>query len=220
MNASLPLQRYSRTAKTLRYLFVGTGRCGTQYTSRVLNSVDIKTGHESVFTVNNDKTFNGPYEAEVSWLAVPYLNVVKDNLQVIHLIRNPLEVAQSFWNIRFFELPPKKHPLVEFAYTHLPELKNLSTTLEKSVYWAVNWNMQIHRSLGAFESIERVKVEEGPERILESINRPHLKSKFDDKTANKYLSPNNKVMTMKKIKDINKSLYFELGQIMEMYDYK
>ena len=101
----------------LKYIVTGTGRCGTLYMANFLTSIDIACGHESVFMTEGSekakKIINGeipPENSEISaniilkknqeqiadssYMAAPFLR--KFNAKVIHIIRNPFEVVNSY----------------------------------------------------------------------------------------------------------------------------
>jgi len=83
------------------FLFVGTCRGGTAYVTEVLKSLGLRAGHEDVFTrrgvVNWDE-----YDADVSWLAVPYLE--RDwGIEIIRVVRNPMDVINSILRLRMHE---------------------------------------------------------------------------------------------------------------------
>lgn len=103
----------------IKCIVVGTGRCGTVYYARLLNSLGISCGHESFFTnlgleealdrianrreikhsnVSMDK-WQMPdgdlLEADSSYMAVPYIRFFPE-AKIIHLVRNPRDVINSF----------------------------------------------------------------------------------------------------------------------------
>lgn len=57
----------------LQYLIVGTGRCGTVYMSRLLTSLNIMCGHESVFNYRGlsyaKSVLSGIQPCELSWVS-------------------------------------------------------------------------------------------------------------------------------------------------------
>jgi hypothetical protein len=110
----------------LKYLIVGTGRCGTVHMSRLLTSLDIMCGHESVFNYRginyarlvlqgiepcklsliskiNMKQYDNWFDsntikADSSLYSAPFLNekILKDT-KILHLVRNPIKVVSSFF---------------------------------------------------------------------------------------------------------------------------
>jgi hypothetical protein len=110
----------------LKYLIVGTGRCGTVHMSRLLTSLDIMCGHESVFNYRginyarlvlqgiepcklsliskiNMKQYDNWFDsntikADSSLYGVPFLDEkILKNTKILHLVRNPIKVVSSFF---------------------------------------------------------------------------------------------------------------------------
>lgn len=181
----------------LKYLVVGTGRCGTVFTARLLTSLGISCGHESIFTnggykhafdilkgnkspqlsiisqfnVLNDQRIQkwidiSDIKAESSYLAVPFLNypAVK-NVSLIHIVRNPLYVVDSFVrDFRYFETSDIKKlcPWQKFIYYHLPELHQISNQLERACYYYVKWNQMIEASFHLNRQSMFARIEDMP----------------------------------------------------------
>jgi len=83
----------------VKFLIVGTGRCGTGYISRVLTRVGVKCGHENVFSIHGIKP-NKDYIGDASWLAVPFLpNFDPESVFVVHQIRHPFKTIGSLVSI-------------------------------------------------------------------------------------------------------------------------
>lgn len=129
----------------LKAIVTGVGRSGTTYLARLLTSMNLKCGHESIFNYSEDEiikerllnpekrvistvsTQNRPVwidpkqiEAESSYLSAPYLNWPElDNVKIIHIYRNPIKVARSFiMDFRYFEKnePNKENPFNELGF--------------------------------------------------------------------------------------------------------
>lgn len=107
----------------LKYLVTGTGRSGTVYMARLLSSIGIPCGHESIFTnqglaeaLNRLEGWSkadlsecakekcpdwkidvNEIKAESSYMAAPYLeHPCLSKAKIIHVVRNPVEVINSF----------------------------------------------------------------------------------------------------------------------------
>lgn len=128
--------------------------------------------------------------AESSYMAVPHLGheSLKDT-QVIHVVRNPIKVVNSFVNyMRYFHspslcLPP--NPFYEaFIYRHLPELAIYEAPYERAALYYVRWNEMIE----AVATAGRFRVEEGPEPLQEFLGAK-TGSLFDDRKVNTYEVP-------------------------------
>lgn len=76
----------------LRFVVVGTGRSATEYISRVFNGLELRCGHESVFT-RHGLVKNRGYVGDSSWRASPHLGEFHG--VVLHQIRHPLSVFNS-----------------------------------------------------------------------------------------------------------------------------
>lgn len=88
-----------RATSNLQFIVVGTGRCGTGFTSHLLTRSGISCGHESVFSAQGLRR-EKHLIADASWLAIPYLSQL--DLPVVHQVREPMAVISSFVNIGFF----------------------------------------------------------------------------------------------------------------------
>lgn len=80
----------------LRVVVSAVSHSGTGYLASLLNAAGLSCGHEAVFTPN--KVHDVRVSAEVSWLALPYLEEQPDKYHVMHQIRNPLHVVRSLCN--------------------------------------------------------------------------------------------------------------------------
>jgi hypothetical protein len=213
--------------KELKYIIVGTGRCGTVYVARLLTSMGIPCGHESIFNyqdievalerLNGTKPltlsgcsqlkFEGNYNrdvgsylhdlnsivAESSYMAVPHLNhSCLSNTQVIHVVRHPIKVVNSFLNyLEYFHEPsicPAPNPIYEsFIYKHAPVLKKYPAPFERAAMYYVLWNEMIEsRTL-----LGRIKAEDGPRSLLDLLNINQVPS-FDDRRINSFEKPGNR----------------------------
>jgi hypothetical protein len=83
----------------LRFVVVGTGRCGTTYVSQLLQRSGIPIDHEVVFTQTGPQD-PGNLEGDASWMAVPFLGDFPGS--VLHLVREPLAVIDSLLDLGLF----------------------------------------------------------------------------------------------------------------------
>jgi hypothetical protein len=169
----------------LRYLITGTGRCGTVYLAKVLTSVGIPCGHESIFdwqgwemaqqklagklppsisecSLTEWNLANGQRElcerwvpdtlvAESSYMAAPFLTQepVRD-VPLIHLVRHPVRVVNSFCNfIDYFESPQPNNHYERFIYDHLPELMQPLPPYDRACLFYCLWNEMIEIAYGS-----------------------------------------------------------------------
>ena len=190
---------------TLRYLVVGTGRCGTVSVSRLLTQAGLPCGHESIFDSEGlykaverlrGNSFNQSYtskrdgwnieadmvEADASYMAVPFLNSsILNRTTIVHLVRNPLHVISSFvYGVKHFQDNDVVKEWDNFIEVHLPSIKNFSTPIEKAVHFYVEWNKMIKADI-------LHRIEDDPKELLEKMSLPsdnlheHKANSFDRK---------------------------------------
>jgi hypothetical protein len=133
------------TKNELKIVATGTGRCGTTYVAKLLTSLGINCGHESVFDYSNDEIIKKrivdknyrtlskvsqidndnwinpkTITADSSYMAAPYLDWPElKKVKVIHVIRNPLNVIRSFvLDFKYFNknMPDKKNIFNELGF--------------------------------------------------------------------------------------------------------
>ena len=211
LNALLS-KHHRRTEHIMKYLIVGTGRCGTVYMARLLTSVGIMCGHESLFNYNGPQPLDAPTsyasthvivenhkpeeewfdasqrQAESSWLAAPYLqHSMLDCTTVIHLVREPGKVISSLIcnDHKFFDFLANDYvtPYRQFILKHLPEIQELNTEVDRAAYLYVQWNKMIER-LRPDAVLERI--EDQPEKMLEMLGINKTQHTYANKTANRW----------------------------------
>ena len=155
----------------LNYLVTGTGRCGTLYMAKLLSSIGIPCGHESVFTfngyehakqvLNNDLPIKNSFisllngtewfdpedmQAESSYMAAPFLKTdLLKNTKIIHLVRHPFLVINSFVNaINYFKSEVPSNVWETFIYSQCPELKEPMAQYDRAALYYVLWNKKIN----------------------------------------------------------------------------
>lgn len=172
----------------LRYLVTGTGRCGTVFLARLLTSLGVPCGHETIFDwrgievahkrLAGDERLQLSYcstvrwndgiwtplpswlpdinqiAAESSYMAAPYLqDECLAETTVVHVVRNPLRVVNSFCNhIDYFQSGNANNSYEQFIYTHWPELRAEMPPYDRACLFYVRWNQMIKASL--FHRIE------------------------------------------------------------------
>jgi hypothetical protein len=87
--------------------------------------------------------------AESSYMAAPYLDHPSlDGVKVIHLVRNPLLVLSSwFLDIHFFD--PNVMTIDhfrKFILSHIPQIEEEKTEIEKAARYLIEWTKIIERS--------------------------------------------------------------------------
>lgn len=200
----------------LKYLVVGTGRCGSVGIARTLTSVGIPCGHESIFDwgglevalkrLNHEEPIvlseisqencNAPnwidpttIIAESSYMAAPFLEYFQET-DIIHIVRNPVDVVNSFCNYHnYFKNPDcQKEQWEGFIYSHLPELKDESlTNYDRGCLYYVKWNQMIENKLKD-RSYCFYRVEDDIAKLLEFLGVKQ-NTFFQDKTMNTLKRP-------------------------------
>lgn len=98
---------------------------------------DIKTNKKITKWLHTDKI-----EAESSYMSAPFLQEdFLSNTKIIHLVRNPLKVISSFvLDIKFFSDLNSEDHYLKFVKSHLPELHDIKTEIERACFYYVKWN--------------------------------------------------------------------------------
>jgi hypothetical protein len=222
----------------LDWIVTGTGRCGTVYAAKLLTSAGIPCGHEAFFKscgivdkpnlsycsqheMLDDGTWKpldqwvdiDAIRADSSYMAAPYLGL--DWLQetkVIHLVRNPIQVVDSFCNCLrgqegyFTSLEPNNE-YEEFIYNNIGELKKPMPQYDRGALFYVLWNKMIERR----SDVKLVRVEKCPSRLFDVLGtRPEVH--FQDKKANAFPHPRRR-FTPDDIESREiKSIFMEMGK--------
>lgn len=177
--------------------------------ARLLTSLGIMCGHESIFNCNGPQPLSAPTsygsthekhqpveewfdpaarQAEASWLAVPYMHheMVK-NSTVIHLVREPMKVISSLIcnDLQFFNFALEDYitPYRKFIMKHLPEVQEMRGPADRAAYFYIRWNEWITRSR---PDAVLQRIEDQPEKVMEllSISRPE--NLYNNKAANRW----------------------------------
>lgn len=81
------------------FIITGCGRSGTNYIATRLRENGINCGHESVFQVSGPTINNGGYDGDSSWFAALFLGDSFVEAPVLHVVRSPRKVIESFHKI-------------------------------------------------------------------------------------------------------------------------
>jgi len=145
----------SRFQTPLKFLIVGSGRCGTAMFKHMLDNAGYPCGHEAIFCSDIEKKNqinylnNRTLRAESSWAAGAFLESdwLDEKIKIVHLIRNPLSVIKSFWEIDFFSKQRAQKPLNKLVYARSTISEESQDRLISSIDHYFQWNQMIHRSL-------------------------------------------------------------------------
>jgi len=157
----------------LKFIVTGTGRSGTVYMARILTSLGVQCGHESVFNQGKEREVVGRVYgfvdltiskvadnqgwlelenivADSSYMAVPYLrHEIVESIPVIHVVREPLAVISSFVkDLHYFQLLEdnkfnKDGNWEEWMWSQVPELNMYESPIERACCFWTIWNTKI-----------------------------------------------------------------------------
>lgn len=227
----------SFTQTKLKIIITGTGRCGTLYISKLLSFCNIFCGHESIFDYSSwnvvlqriygmknielskiAKEKYGNYLKEElivgdsSYMAMPYLDMnIFNNCVFIHLIRNPINVINSFCHQMnyFYDTPYSRldyfnEKYLNFIYKNVPDIKKYKNPYEKAAYFYLYWNEQIEKKLKnklhLKVKIEEIGIKKDFEKFL-NFEIPNDFSMIDKKEKEKEKKFKLKDIRNKKLKD-------------------
>ena len=171
------------------FVFVSTGRAGSNFISRFLTEVGIPTSHEGFFHPEGIKK-RLHYQGDASWLAVPFIEdaILSTNIKIIHHVRHPLEVIRSLKGINFFN-GIKDTKIIRFAS------RNFQITGDEiidCVRWWNEWNLRCEKISDLTFKIEDFE-----------INFPEICSRIN-KTSKKKWKNTLEVLSSKKINSRNR----------------
>lgn len=152
----------------MKVLVVGTGRSGTGWCSRLLQSAGLNVGHEGVF---------GPEQAagatpidwygldgDASWLAVPLLPVA--DTRAVLVVRHPLDVVASLVHIDFLHRPLHS-PYRDVAAAHVDLT---GPPLDALLRFWICWNAQAASHVDTTFTLDALVA--GPTRLPDWANAP------------------------------------------------
>lgn len=154
-----------------RLLIAGCPRSGTHFYDAVLNRLGIPCQHEVVYgleTLAPDNELSPhmirkrnrghygwkPGVSESSWLSVPHLNEVPEDVAVIHVVRHPAEQIRSAFNPMFSN---RKWWWGHYYMTLSGVTRNQKRLVECAAGCWVEWNRMIEKSRRA---VMRVRLED------------------------------------------------------------
>jgi hypothetical protein len=150
----------------LRFIVVGTGRCGTAYIAQVLNHVGIFCGHEWVYTPSPAELpfeIMGDSSAQAAPVAARFPGLV------LHQTRHPLKVIGSFLKFGLFDDYRRCGVGGDFIARHF---QFTGEAVVDAMRYYVEWNLLCERA----HDYQRYRVEDMNSRLLcqlgESIGVP------------------------------------------------
>ena len=227
----------SFTQTKIKIIITGTGRCGTLYISKLLSFCNIFCGHETIFDhsswnkilqriygneeLNLSKIAKKNYGdylkdniivGDSSYMAMPYLDMnIFNDCFFVHIIRNPIDVINSFChNMHYFYDDPYSSldefniKYINFIYKHVPYIKKYKNPYEKAACFYLYWNDQIEKKLKNKNKI-KIKIEEvGIKKDLENFLNFEIPKEFlmlDNNITKNINKFNIKYIKDKKIKE-------------------
>ena len=119
----------------IKFVVVGTGRCGTAYTAQVLTRMGIPCGHEWVYSAHPRRYPDVEIVGDSSAQAVPFLPEFTG--QVLHQVRDPLRVIGSFLGFGLFRDPRGQGVDGQFMMRHF---RFTGDELGDAMRYYVDWN--------------------------------------------------------------------------------
>jgi hypothetical protein len=120
------------------FLVTGCGRSGTAWASHFFTKMGRPCGHEQQFA----PWANGPLRRpESSWLAIPYLPDIPDDIPIVRMMRNPHDVVRSVIARGF--LRERQGAYEEFVATHRPAITEGPDHLTRAILWVGLWDMHL-----------------------------------------------------------------------------
>jgi hypothetical protein len=86
----------------LQAVITGCGRSGTGYMASLLTENGHACGHEDIYTAFGVRRETGMLVADSSWFAVPHVSSMPKDTKIIHIVRNPRLVFNSFSRLGMF----------------------------------------------------------------------------------------------------------------------
>lgn len=185
---------------------------------RLAGEEPIQCSHASTVRFENGTWFPmpdwvdpGEVVAESSYMAAPFLGEdLLRGVPVIHVVRNPVRVINSFCNyIGYFQRSAPSNSYEQFIYRHLPEVGKLQTAYDRAAAFYVGWNRMIER-----HSVHTFRIEDAPQAVLSFLGRTG--ECYDDRSINSYQKPGAR-FSLDQLED--DSLSKELVEMGERYGY-
>lgn len=158
------------------FLFVGTCRGGTAYVCEVLKSLGLNAGHERVFNRRGEKWIRKVwerYDADVSWLAVPYLDLA-EGLEIVRVVRHPMDTINSILRLNL----PAQAGFWNYVDSVTEHWSMWESPEDRVAQFYLDWHEMISEK--AWWS---VNVEDGPEPIAYAVGK-WSDDLFDDRACN------------------------------------
>jgi len=160
--------------------------------ARVMNSVDILCTHEKIFRpesienpdeqiTRHDEWTRKGYQAECSWLAVPYLGSEwLRQIIVVHVVRHPRNVIRSLLRTQLLTNTGRYRKWQKVVRQTIPELFDLKTGPARAAYFWIEWNRRIVPHADATH-----RIEDDAKSLLEKLDIAYKeRAIYNDRTCN------------------------------------
>lgn len=152
-----------------RLLITGTGRSGTFYVHRLLQNLGLDATHEILYGPGGPSTWPADRDAESSWLAVPYLDDVPDDVLIVHQVRDPIEVGRSFLGRPFFRSGDPATPYNTFVLRHSPHVFELRDARIRFIRHYLDWNAKAEAKAERRHRLEDLRSAAEVRQLLDAI---------------------------------------------------
>lgn len=147
--------------------------------------------------------------AESSYMVAPFLgeDCIK-NAKVIHVVRDPIKVVNSYCNyIEFYKNSIAENSYEDFVYSHIPELKQDMPQYDRAVLFWIRWNQMIERKTPHYFH----RIEEDVSGVMSFLGVDGLP--FNDKTINTFKKPVKDIFSIEKINSkLLRNEFIEMGR--------
>ena len=147
--------------------------------------------------------------AESSYMAAPYLKCeILKSTKIIHTVRNPIKVVNSYCNyIDFFKSSEANNSYEQFVYNNIPELKTEMPQHDRGALFWVRWNQMIENSQPHYFH----RIEDGVEGVMKFLNVEG--EHFNDTSVNTLKKPISEKFSILKIQSkIIKEEFVAMGR--------
>lgn len=190
---------------------------------RLLGKKPIQTSIASIYNHITKEVTEGWFDpttiiAESSYMAVPYLNEpILEDVKIIHLVRSPLKVLSSWvLDLHFFDNESRKglKNYRQFIYSHIPQIKEEPTEIEKACRYLIEWTKLIEKSR---KDKIIVKIENWPyKNMMDFLDISYPKNPFENKKINSWKTRTKNI----KLNDIpHGKTKNEFKNLIEKYNY-
>ena len=132
-----------------KVIVTGCGRSGTRSFSQMFSSLNKELPHEKILNHELDSLgvhaiiekaacLDRDFYGESSWLAVPFINEFSKDTKIIYLVRDPIKVAKSLYELGNMR-KTSDSPSIRFAQKIIPQMAT-DNELHNACAYAIHWN--------------------------------------------------------------------------------